>query len=48
MVALVVAYAAEILPLGSHGWVVLGAITVIGNTLIWWGSERFLGTFRQL
>ena len=45
MAALVVAYAAGVLPLGPYGWVVLGVATAIGNTLIWWGSERILGAY---
>jgi len=47
MAALVVAYAAGILPLGPHGWTILGATAVIGNALLWWGSERFLGRFTR-
>jgi hypothetical protein len=41
--ALVVAHAAGVLPLGSYGWTILGTITVVGNALIWWASERLLG-----
>lgn len=42
---LVVAYAAELLPLGSQPWLILGSLVAIGNALIWWGSERLLGTY---
>src|SRR5262245_1960561 len=45
MAASVVAYAFSGLPLGPYGWAVLGGVTVIGNLLIWWGSERLLGMF---
>jgi hypothetical protein len=45
MATLVAAYAAGILPLGGHGWLILGVLTVAGNALIWWGSERAFGTY---
>lgn len=48
MAALVVAYAIGGLQLGSQGWAILGGVTVIGNALIWWGSERLLGVFRRI
>lgn len=41
---LVVAYAAGLLPLGSQPWLMLGALVAVGNALIWWGSERLLGS----
>jgi hypothetical protein len=41
----VLAHATGLLPLGTHGWKILGFATVVGNALIWWGSERLLGTF---
>lgn len=47
MAAAVAAYAIGLLPIGSHGWAILGLAAVIGNILIWWGSERILGTFRR-
>jgi predicted MFS family arabinose efflux permease len=47
MAALIVAHATGLFPLGSHGWEILGVAAVIGNAIIWWGSERLLGTFRQ-
>lgn len=42
---LVAAYAAGVLPLGNQAWLVLGSIVVVGNALIWWASERVLGTY---
>lgn len=45
MAGLVLAYAAGVLPLGSRAWLILGVLTVAGNALIWWGSERWLGTY---
>jgi hypothetical protein len=47
MAGIVAAYAIGIAPLGAHGWEILGLTTVVGNGLIWWGSERLLGTFRR-
>ena len=47
MAACVVAYAIDLLPLGPYGWAILGAVTVMGNALIWWGTERLVGRFRQ-
>jgi hypothetical protein len=43
--ALVVADAAGAVPLGRHGWAVLGATVAIGNAVIWWLSERILGRY---
>jgi hypothetical protein len=48
MAAFVVAHATGLFALGSHAWEILGIVTMLGNALIWWGSERVLGTFRQL
>ena len=45
MAAVVVAYAVGVLPLGPYGWAILGAVTVIGNAILWWGSERVLGRY---
>jgi hypothetical protein len=45
MAALVVAYAAGALPIGEQGWVMLGATTIVGTALLWWGSERIWGLF---
>jgi hypothetical protein len=47
MAVLVVAYAAGVVPLGNHPWLMLGILTVAGNALIWWGSERLLGTYTR-
>jgi hypothetical protein len=47
MAAMVFAYATEILQLGSHPWLVLGLIAAVGNAIIWWWSERVLGTYFQ-
>lgn len=45
MAGLVVAYAAGALPIGDHGWAVLGTATIIGSAVLWWGSERIWGVF---
>ncbi len=45
--ALVAAYAAGVLPLGSQPWLMLAILVVVGNALIWWGSERLLGTYSR-
>ena len=45
MAVLMVLDTAGMLPLGPEGWKLLGAITLLGNALIWWGSERLLGRF---
>lgn len=47
MAALVAAYAAGIVPLGGRPWLTLGVLTVAGNALIWWASERLLGTYSR-
>lgn len=41
----VVGYAVGLIPLGENGWLWIGAVTAIGNALLWWGSERLLGRF---
>lgn len=46
MAALIVGLAISGLPLGLSGWLMLGGLILAGNALIWWGSERLLGTFR--
>jgi ABC-type uncharacterized transport system permease subunit len=45
MAALVLAYAAGALPIGEHGWAMLGAVTIVGTAVLWWGSERIWGLF---
>jgi len=45
MALLVVAYAAGMLPIGEHGWTILGAATIAGTVVLWWGSERIWGLF---
>jgi hypothetical protein len=45
MAAVVVSYAAGILPLGPSGWSVLGGVIFLGGIILWWGSERVLGKF---
>jgi hypothetical protein len=47
MAALVVSYAAGVLPLGRYGWAILGVAAAVGNALLWWGSERLLGRFAR-
>jgi hypothetical protein len=45
MAALVVGYAAGMLPLGAHGWGIIGGVTIAGFAALWWGSERSWGVF---
>jgi len=45
MGTLVIAYAAGVLPIGDQGWAVLGATTIAGTAILWWGSERIWGPF---
>lgn len=45
MAALVVGYAARLLPLGPYGWDILEGIIFAGSAILWWGSERVLGEF---
>jgi hypothetical protein len=47
MAAGVVAYVFGALPLGENGWAWIGATAVIGNALLWWGSENLYGRFRD-
>ena len=45
MAGLVLAHALRILPIGSHGWEILGGLTLVGFAAIWWASKRFYGPF---
>lgn len=45
MAAFVGGYAAGMLPLGRHGWSILGGVTLSGFVLLWWGSEHAWGRF---
>lgn len=45
MATLVVGYAIGMLPLGPHGWRILGGVTLGGFVALWWGSERAWGMF---
>ena len=45
MAALVLGYAAGALPIGDQAWVILGATTIVGTIVLWWGSERIWGVF---
>ena len=47
MTVTVLAHASGMAPLGSHGWAIIALTTVAGSSLIWWGSEHLLGTFRR-
>ncbi|ABF54220.1 MULTISPECIES: hypothetical protein [Sphingopyxis] len=47
MAILVVAYAIGMLPLGPHGWGILGGVTLGGFAALWWGSERAWGKFSR-
>ena len=47
MAVLVMLYATGIVPLGHQPWLILGISIVAGNALIWWGSERLLGTYSR-
>jgi hypothetical protein len=45
MAALVVADAAGALPLGLHGWAILGGTVAVGNAIIWGVSKRIFGRY---
>jgi len=45
MAALVFGYATGVLPIGDQGWAILGAATIAGTVVLWWGSERIWGLF---
>jgi len=45
MAAAVLGYITGVLPLGNQPWLVLGLLIALGNALIWWISERALGTY---
>ena len=45
MAGLVLAHALGVLTLGSHGWEILGGLTLVGFIAIWWASERVYGLF---
>ncbi|CAN7282998.1 hypothetical protein LJR090_002026 [Bosea sp. LjRoot90] len=45
MAALVTGYASGILPIGRHGWAILGGLTFAGFVILWWGSEYAWGRF---
>ena len=47
MAGLVAVYAVGALPLGNQPWLMLGTLIVVGNALVWWGSERLLGTYSR-
>lgn len=47
MAAAVVGHAAGLLPLGRHGWLLLGVATAVGFAALWWGSERLWGAFSR-
>jgi hypothetical protein len=40
MAAFVGGYAAGMLPFGRYGWSILGAVTLAGFVILWWGSEH--------
>ena len=44
---LVMLHASQIVSLGPHGWLILGAIIVAGTTAIWIGTERLFGKYRS-
>ena len=45
MAILVTGYATGALPIGDQGWAILGATTIAGTAVLWWGSERIWGPF---
>lgn len=47
MAAIVAAYAGGMLALGLHGWSILAGATLVGTTVLWWGSERLWGRFTR-
>jgi len=47
MAVLVALYAVGALPIGSQGWTILGGITLVGNAMLWRGSEQAWGRFSR-
>lgn len=45
MIAPVLVLASGILSVDFYGWVVLGALILVGNRIIWWATERAWGKF---
>ena len=45
MALLVLAHGAGMMPLGPHGWLLVGIVLVVGTAGLWWGSERMLGKY---
>jgi hypothetical protein len=41
----VASYVLGLLPLGSHGWALLGGATLAGFAVLWWASEHVWGMF---
>jgi hypothetical protein len=33
---------------GSYAWIVLGAVIILGDKIVWWATERAWGKFSQL
>jgi hypothetical protein len=47
MAGIVLLYVAGVLPLGSQPWLLLGLGMLVGNALLWWGSEKLLGSYSR-
>lgn len=47
MAGLVAGHGLGLLPLGTHGWGILGSAALVGFVLLWWASERAWGSFTR-
>lgn len=47
MAGLVMLHLIGHLPLGGRPWLVLGLQIAVGNAVIWWFSEKLLGTYSR-
>lgn len=45
MIVPVLALGSGIVPVGLLGWLVLGAVIILGSKTIWWATERARGKF---
>jgi hypothetical protein len=45
MAGVSLAHGVGVLPLGSYGWLMIGAMSLLGGALLWWGSEAIFGRY---
>ena len=47
MAGLCLLYGSGALPLGAHGWTIIGGAIVVGTVMLWWGTERAYGRYTR-